>query len=323
MPKILLISLYAEDAQLWDLGPFNAFLKSAKSSNHKLVADPREADLIFFADEGRYGLNDLYNTPLYQQYWNKCFIFSQSDLPIPLIPGLYASLQKSDYDHDWCRTGFYARDRSGGIVFDRYNAIPFPPNSKYLCSFAGSCQNARIRQRLQELRHPRCVVIDVNRETNSANASGDQTWLKRLQIQFLELLRNSKFSLCPRGVGTNSYRLYESMAVGRAPVILSDDWVPPPEIHWQDFSLRIAERDYKLIPQILEREEHRAEELGQSARRAWEDFFQPEGIFDRAVSIFFDIRALKKTATWHAHQFRRLRMAPKILRHALQYARTH
>jgi hypothetical protein len=179
----------------------------------------------------------------------------------------------------------------------------------------------KIREKLKEIRHPRCVVIDVNRETNIANATHNQVWINRLQTQFVNLLQNTKFSLCPRGVGTNSWRLYESMAMGRAPVILSDHWVAPKEIAWEDFSIRIAERDYKIIPEILEEHEHRAQELGLKARQTWEHHFLPNGIFDHAISTFLEIQASGKTKNWHEHQFRRLRMLPKILRLALHATR--
>ena len=273
MAKVLLTSLYPEDANFWELSQFRAFLQSAKTSGHQLVSDPEEADLIFFADEGRRPETDSFSNSLYRRYWNKCFIFAQTDFPVPLVPGLYASIRKKDYDHGWCRTGFYAWDcpsQSSQIMYFRYDAIPFSENPEYLCSFAGACQNSQIREKLKELRHPRYLLLDVSRDTTVANTLGDQEWIKRLQNQYVKLIGNSKFSLCPRGGGTNSYRLYESMAMGRAPVILSDDWVAPPEVPWDEFSIRISERDYKSIFRILEQEEHRAEELGQRARQSWE-----------------------------------------------------
>ena len=325
MANVLLTSLFPGDAESLELGPFHAFFRSAETSTvHVLVADPHQADLIFLTDEGRNAVNDICNTPLYDSFWDKCFIFSQCDRPIPLIPGLYASIQKGDYDHGWCRTGFYTRNEpsaQGQMRNSHYNQIPFPDRPKYLCSFSGSCQSAPIRERLKEICDPRCLVLDVSREAISANTRGDQIEIKRLQTQFLDLLRDSLFSLCPRGMGTNSIRLYESMAIGRAPVILSDDWRPPLEIPWETFSIRIAERDYKSIPEILAPEQHRAQELGHRARQAWEEYFRPNVIFDHAVSRFLDIRESRKTAQWREHQFRRLRMLPKIMRYGVHAAR--
>jgi hypothetical protein len=315
MAKVLLKTLFSEDSNAWKLAPYTAFSQSAKKSAHELVSDPEEADIIFFTDEGLHPVTDSFNNSFYKRYWHKCFIFSQNDFPIPLLPGLYASLRKSEYDYSWCRTGFYVWDcpaLDSQIVFTRYDQIPFPTNPQYLCSFAGSCQNATIRQRLKELQHPRYVVRDVNRDTITANTLGDKEWINRLHQQYMTLIGNSSFSLCPRGNGTNSFRLYESMAMGRAPVILADDWVAPRKIPWDKFSIRIAERDYKSIFQVLEQEEYRAAELGERARQIWEQHFHPDKAFDQAVDTFLDIRALGKTTQRHRHWLRLIRVLPKI-----------
>jgi hypothetical protein len=320
MAKVLLTTLYPEDANSWELSAFTAFLKSAKTSAHQLVNDPEEADLIFFADEGRRPQIDPFTNSLYRRYWHKCFIFSQTDCPVPLVPGLYASIRKKDYDLGWSRTGFYARDtpsRSDQIMYFRYDRIPFPKNPKYLCSFAGACQNSQIRGKLKELRHPRCLVLDVGEDTIRANTLGDLEWIKRLQNQYVTLIGDSKFSLCPRGGGTNSYRLYESMAMGRAPVILSDDWVAPPDVPWEEFSIRISERDYKSIFRILEQHEDRAEELGKRARQMWEKDLHPDTVFDRAVASFLDIRSFGRVAKRSEHQRRMISLFPMIARRYL------
>jgi hypothetical protein len=41
-------------------------------------------------------------------------------------------------------------------------------------------------------------------------------------ISYNKLLSNTRFSLCPVGAGPNSLRLWESLAVGSIPVLLSD-----------------------------------------------------------------------------------------------------
>jgi Exostosin family len=321
MAKVLLRSLFPDAANSWYRSAFDAFVHSAKNSSHQLVSDPEEADIIFLTDEGIHPITDSFSNPWYQQYWYKCFIFAQNDFPVSLVPGLYASIKKSEYDHGWCRSGFYAWDcpsESSHIVFTRYDQIPFPKDPQYLCSFAGSCQNARIREKLKELQHPRYRIVDVNRDTITANTTGDREWISRLQNQYKTLIGNSKFSLCPRGHGCNSFRLYESMAMGRAPVILSDDWVAPPEIPWDEFSIRIAEKDYQTIFKILEQQEDRAERLGQRGREVWERYFHPNKIFDHAVDIFLDIRSLGKTAKRSQHRLRMARVFPKIAKLKLQ-----
>jgi hypothetical protein len=317
MAKVLLTTLYPGDANSWELSAFTAFLKSAKISAHQLVNDPEEADLIFFTDEGRRPNVDPFNNSLYRRYWHKCFIFSQTDFPVALVPGLYASIRKKDHDHGWSRTGFYAWDcpsPTSQVMYFRYDRIPFPKNPKYLCSFAGTCQNSQIRRNLKELRHARYLVLDVSGDTVKANTLGDREWIKRLQNQYVTLIGDSKFSLCPRGGGTNSYRLYESMAMGRAPVILSDEWVAPPDLPWEEFSIRISERDYKSTFRILEQHEDRAEELGKRARQMWEKNFHPDTVFDRAVASFLDIRSFGRVVKRSEHQRRMVRLSPLIAR---------
>jgi hypothetical protein len=325
MAKILLHSLFPDGASAWQRSPFNAFSQSATNSKHQLVSEPEEADIIFFTDEGLSPVTDSLSDPLYRRHWDKCFIFAQSDYPIPLVPGLYASLGRWEYDHSWCRTGFYVWDcpsRDSEIVYTRYDQIPFPENPRYLCSFAGSCQNARVRQKLKELQHPRYFVQDVNRDTITANTLGDREWIKRLHDQYVALIGNSKFSLCPRGNGPNTFRLYESMAMGRAPVILADDWVAPPEIPWDEFSIRIPEHDCKSIFRILEEQEDRAKELGQRAREVWEECFHPDVVFDRAVEAFLEIRSFGRTTKRSEHRLRLARVFPKIAKLSLHGAKT-
>ena len=58
----------------------------------------------------------------------------------------------------------------------------------------------------------------------------------------------------PRGLGVSSVRLFDTMRMARVPVILSDEWVEPIGPAWREFSLRIPERDFHCIPDLLEKE---------------------------------------------------------------------
>jgi hypothetical protein len=62
------------------------------------------------------------------------------------------------------------------------------------------------------------------------------------------------------------------MQLGRVPVVLSDEWVPPQGPPWGDFAIRLAESRLDEIPAVLRRHEHRAQEMGAAARRAWEEW---------------------------------------------------
>jgi hypothetical protein len=47
-------------------------------------------------------------------------------------------------------------------------------------------------------------------------------------IEYVDILQNTIFSLCPSGTGPNTIRYWESLAHGCIPVILSDTWDKPP-----------------------------------------------------------------------------------------------
>ena len=72
------------------------------------------------------------------------------------------------------------------------------------------------------------------------------------RARYVGSIKDSAFVLCPRGGGTSTFRLFETMMLGRVPVILSDQWVPRVGPDWESFSLRVMERDVSKVPRLLE-----------------------------------------------------------------------
>jgi hypothetical protein len=93
---------------------------------------------------------------------------------------------------------------------------------------------------------------------------------------YLDVMNRSLFVLCPRGIGPCSYRLFECMQLGRVPVIIADSWVPVPNIHWDEFSVRVAQKDITHLSDILFAKKDAAVEMGRKARLCWEKHFSPE-----------------------------------------------
>jgi len=85
--------------------------------------------------------------------------------------------------------------------------------------------------------------------------------------------------LCPRGKGPSSWRLFETMRVGRVPVVISDDWVPPPGIDWDSFVVRMPESDVQQIPSVLLGLESEWAERAGRAQQAWENHLSYERVF--------------------------------------------
>jgi len=98
-------------------------------------------------------------------------------------------------------------------------------------------------------------------------------------------MSRGKFALCPKGVGTSTYRIYEAMSAGRAPVILADDWVPPSGPDWSTFAVFIPESNASGVQPILERYEESWAERGAAARAAWEQWFAPDVRFHQFANL--------------------------------------
>ena len=71
--------------------------------------------------------------------------------------------------------------------------------------------------------------------------------------KYLDLMCRSNFSLCPRGTGVSTIRLFESMAMESIPVIISDGFKPPlnEDINWNEFSITVKEGEVHKIKDIL------------------------------------------------------------------------
>ena len=115
----------------------------------------------------------------------------------------------------------------------------------------------------------------IRRTTTISRQKGKIGRLPRDGTGSLPLDRSSFFV---RGAGTSSIRLFEMLEAGIAPVIISDDWIPPHGPRWDEFALRMPERDVGRVYEIVKSHEGEFGERG--ARRPDEltKVFAPTGI---------------------------------------------
>ena len=120
------------------------------------------------------------------------------------------------------------------------NKVPLE-NKNLLCSFVGSVTHP-IRSKVYESMKdsPNCSfhLKDWNPEVSNQD-----------QSIFVNISTRSKFVLCPRGYGLNSFRLYECFQLGSVPVIITDKFFLPwsDELDWNEFAVLIHE---DMIPEI-------------------------------------------------------------------------
>jgi hypothetical protein len=205
-------------------------------------------------------------------------VFSQSDQPLVWAPGMYCSLPASRAGSGFTG-GFYVAHHHrepGGLAERIESARSLEPD--LLWSFMGTYENHPVRRRIGELVDPDGVVCDTRHFSDVVRwnwGSSHRDEGRQAFSDYAALLGRSSFVLCPRGRGASSIRLFEALQAGRCPVVISDDWLPPPLVEWGSCSIRIPEGRVDQIPAILRERASDAVALGQEARRVWEQFFAP------------------------------------------------
>ncbi len=136
---------------------------------------------------------------------------------------------------------------------------------EYVYSFKGGHQSgymSDIRQRIFEMEHPQNCFIENTGEwhfnkvvyTPSQNKNGDisvnSSHTSREQ-EYKQLLKESRFTLCPSGTGPNSIRFWEALGAGSIPIILSDQMTLPEHSLWKDAIIRLDEGKLEKLSFII------------------------------------------------------------------------
>jgi hypothetical protein len=263
--------------------------RAARSVKHQLVGDPALADLILFLGNFGEDANELLDHPSYKAFPERCAVYTEDDNYLPLAPGVYCSAHRDEHTRAGrifsysyiSRNGRYRNPYLAEASAEASNAIA--PQKRYLFSFQGG-STSLLRKRLFNLKFDR---PDVAIENTSQYYHWDDTQPGRRerQLAYAETVAASHFVLCPRGAGVGTIRLFEVMAAGVAPVLLSDEYELPPGPAWESFLLRIAERDIARLPALLEVRMGEAQQRGELARRAFVEYFAMEGEFDAIVDL--------------------------------------
>lgn len=242
---------------------------------HSLCTSPEEADVIVFIENTHfddYLYSKVRNHPFVKQYPEKTFMYNEADKPWSALPGLYCSMPRRFFQHSK-QVAFPYLCTPNEFIKDVHT---WDVEKRWLFSFVGSTSS---RPRYD-------VVALMNQGSNGVQDTSDfnvhdcTTDTKAAQGKnFAQTMAESHFMLCPKGIGTSSYRLFESLEAGVAPVIIANQWVPTPHINW-DFAVRVDERDIESIPSLLRSIEDEAADRGAAARAAWESAYAPDVMFD-------------------------------------------
>ena len=288
------------------------------------------ADLFLFVDSYTDpGYRFIRHHPLPARQPHKCFLFSQLDDPIYVLPGIYTNLDRRHHKPGWS---------SSFCFVDTYKSNPFITNARkvrgnrpLLFSFLGR-DSHHVRKELLACKFNRHDVLIERAEYN--HWARDER-AERFQQRYAEVSASSKFIICPRGTGVSSIRLFEAMELGCVPVIVSDDWVPPSGPRWEDFSIRLPERNFNQLEAIIVEREAHWETMGKLARQEWVRWFQERSFLKQIVDRMLKLQvsnsrlrerckaSARRRLRWRRVQQTKIRFEMSLLRLMRKARQTH
>lgn len=290
---------------------FRMLAEASRTARHQLVDSPDEADALLFTDCHLLGdpifLGRVRATDEFKNHREKCFVFDERPRSYCSLPGLYTSVPWKSLHRSYQVPWSYHMLKDTGYDPGRQPDLLF--------SFVGTGRSHRCRDQLFDLAQPRALVKRVDGHLNwDPKAPG----FDERRDDFAESLTRSAFVLCPRGRATSSIRFYETMAAGRVPVVLADDWIPPTGINLSEFAIVWPEANVDGLVAYLESQEHRAAEMGRRAREVYEQRFAVDVMWD---NIGDALEALAATLPWRT--FPRFGFPPdrRVVRHLAGSAR--
>jgi hypothetical protein len=116
--------------------------------------------------------------------------------------------------------------------------------------------------------HPHPYTFDVRRDTFASFVGSMTHPIRRKMVQnfrhrykipmkhlpikdYCELMARSIFSLAPRGYGQSSFRICEALQFGSIPVYISDHWIVPGNIDFNEYGVLVHNDEIRNLDKIL------------------------------------------------------------------------
>ena len=146
------------------------------------------------------------------------------------------------------------------------------------CSFVGSLTHP-IRQNMISILEKDSKYKLIYRQWTDKVSDVDMN-------NFMNITSRSIFTLCPRGYGRNSFRMYEAMQLGSIPVYIYDeDWRAfKDNVNWDEFSVSIHYTNLNNLNSILNSiSQDKIEQMSKNAIKAYDDFFSLESLSKQII----------------------------------------
>jgi hypothetical protein len=278
LPTVALIQ--PEIVQTWEVGEIERITELVKraSAHNRFVMSPApdSAELVILLETCSY--KTQHDIPWYRQlpYLQeplKLCCINYEDGPPGFLPGLYSSLESYRFEPSLHISWPHLRLPNELAELPLHDAGT--TEDEFLFVFAGACSHP-FRQKLfdQVKSGKRASVRLVNKWYNHDDAD------KR---RYVDDIRRSKFVLCPRGLASYSHRIVETLAMGRVPVVIADDWVPF-SIEETGYYVQIREADVAKIESLLTAIEPVYESYRRAAGDVYRKYFAPEVRYSAAIN---------------------------------------
>lgn len=114
---------------------------------------------------------------------------------------------------------------------------------------------------------------------------------EKVEEEFYQNIYNNLFTVCVRGMGNYSVRFYQTLAMGRIPILIDTDSVLPfsSEIPYDQFILKVPFEDRfdierRIVRFIKSKTEEELVRVQKMARECWLSHFQVEGMISDLAS---------------------------------------
>lgn len=260
------------------------------------VQGPEQADIIIIQEQNSFKnfryINDLLSDPLFIKYADRIFTINDDDCATGLLKGVYTSLPRYRFDENIHVAVPYMHFPNEQVFMPQQKFEP-----KLLASWRGNIKSNALRPRMFADLADRPGII-VQKTSSWLNHKEEE------KADYVNLILNARFSICPAGWAPVSFRIYESMALGRCPVILADNFVPPDGPDWKSFALFFPEKKTNELYNHLVLKEEESLKLGQNAQENWETYFSDDRINEYYARALISILNNKRTST-NEEEFRR------------------
>lgn len=300
--KLLFTHPKSVEIDAWDRDKIERILYSLSLSKSPRKAEIcpvnkiEEADLVIILESCLEKPQDyerlLLNEDIVRLKPSCVYTINYEDCPLGILPGIYSGLTSKNFNQD-CHLSWPQVELPNDYI-DYYlnnslstrNPNIIISNQKFLFSFRGACSDP-VRRYIFSTYFNRSQVYKVVEVDKWYNHS------KQEKLDYVQDILNSKFVLCPRGFGSYTHRIMETIALSRVPVIIANEWIPF-SIPEQDYYIRVDESNIPNIENILNEYEPCYESMVLCVKEIYKKYFSYPEKYLVAISKIIDLHLKRK-----------------------------